>query len=134
MSNNPNKQVNIQRDSKSRNIYKVIYPSFKQNCKNNKENQINPKEVFKMVHKPEPFKEISKFDVIKENRKEIDLKKNLFKGNFFDDKNSYLSLRLDSIDLNLDYEDENVIGDFPSIKSNYSSINNIKSTYSSTRF
>ena len=89
-----------------------------------------------MVHKPEPFKEISKFDVIKENRKEIDLKKNLFKGNFFDDKNSYLSLRLDSIDLNLDYEDENenVIGDFPSIKSNYSSINNIKSTYSSTRF
>lgn len=100
---------------------------------NNKENQNNPKQVFKSTLKDlDPVKEISRFGA-KENRSEFFPKKNLLKGNFFDDNKQYLSQGIDDIHFNLNLEESHSDKVYSSLKSGYSSINNINSNYFSRK-
>ena len=134
MINNSSQYLSLNKSYKSRNKAIRKNSFIKENFDKFKENRRNPKLDIKIKVRLEPSKEISKFGVEKENRNEVNLKKNLLIGNFFFDNNNYLSQGIECVDLNFDQDDEKCNLNSNSIKSSYSSVKNIKSNYSTTRF
>ncbi len=112
-------------------LFKKPKSPNKENIKN-KENHVNPKHCFKStMNGSDPVKEVSRFG-IKENINEVFPKKNLVKGNFFNDNKQYLSQGIDEIllNMNLEEEPEKVYNSF---KPGNLSIYNINSNYFSKK-